>query len=351
MHIPLAGILLVTGAFLLVAFFMPSSMMVLWKESKSRKSLFLFVSAFLAGTLFIFGVLFKIQHWPGSNWIISLAMLSGSFLFLPALLVQKLQDADNNRKKWVYSIGAIAAFLYMFFLWMKIMHWPNYLLIGYFLVILVFVVVIPWYFYLEGKEEKGVNARFIFVVIALVTIQVPSSLISLNLQQNYDDRFFVLARQNEAILDYQKKANESFLAAYRDSLSFGKMVKVHESTSRVVQRIEAIKTRMRDISGDNQPFDQGSTHALLMPGCETRSELDTTLTEYLNELNDYAGSLSFIPSQRLPGMMAFLPVRQEQQDKTSLITSLHALNMTETAILMLELDVLECIADSLETKE
>jgi hypothetical protein len=351
LHLPWAGITLVTGAFLLVAFFMPSSMIVLWRESRSRKRLFLFVSAFLAGTLFIVGVLFKTQHWPGSGWIISLAMFSAGLLFLPALLVQKLQDADSRSKKWVYIIGATAAFMYIVFFWMRIMHWPNYLLTGYFLSVLLFIFVIPWYVYLEWKDEKGVNARFIFMVIAVITFLVPSSLISLNLQQNYDDRFFVLARQGEEVLKDHKGANESFLKVYQDSLSFNKMVKVHESTSRVLQRIDAIKTRMMDISGDNHPFDQGSTNALLMPGCESRSELENTLTEYVNEMNDYAGSPSFIPAQNLSDILALLPVRQNDRNKNSLITSLHALNMAETGILMLELNVLECLAHSSDLKE
>jgi hypothetical protein len=241
--------------------------------------------------------------------------------------------------------------MYIVFFWMRIMHWPNYLLTGYFLSVLLFIFVIPWYVYLEWKDEKGVNARFIFMVIAVITFLVPSSLISLNLQQNYDDRFFVLARQGEEVLKDHKGANESFLKVYQDSLSFNKMVKVHESTSRVLQRIDAIKTRMMDISGDNHPFDQGSTNALLMPGCESRSELENTLTEYVNEMNDYAGSPSFIPAQNLSDILALLPVRQNDRNKNSLITSLHALNMAETAILILELDVLECLAHSSDLNE
>jgi hypothetical protein len=63
-HWPLAGIMMVLGALTLAFIFMPSALVVLWKETHSRKKVFLFISGFVTGMLFIFGTLFKIQHWP-----------------------------------------------------------------------------------------------------------------------------------------------------------------------------------------------------------------------------------------------------------------------------------------------
>ena len=63
-HWPMAGVLMTLGALILAFVFLPSALSVLWKETHNRKRLFLFISAFFAGMLFIFGTLFKIQHWP-----------------------------------------------------------------------------------------------------------------------------------------------------------------------------------------------------------------------------------------------------------------------------------------------
>ena len=53
MHWPGAGIMLTLGAFILAFVFMPSALTVLWKETHSRKRLFLYISAFVASMLFI----------------------------------------------------------------------------------------------------------------------------------------------------------------------------------------------------------------------------------------------------------------------------------------------------------
>ncbi len=364
MHWPLAGILLVTGAFLLVAFFMPSAMMVLWKESKSKKSLFLFVSAFLAGTLFIVGVMFKIQHWPGSGLIISLAILSGGLLFLPAMLINKVRDEEDGRKKPLYYLGFLAMFLYLAYLWQKIMHWQFFGTFAFILSIVLFLVVFPLYVYIEWKNEKSVDAKFIFIVIALVTFLVPSALISLNLQQNYNDSFFTLAEKSKEMLDFQKGVNDSLFTSFGDSVAYIEMVKVHEGTSRVIQKMDEIKSRLVDLSGGTKedartggstdygmllnPFDPVSTHTLLSPGSETRSELDSLLTGYLNEMKSLNGSLIIDPGS---GIMALLPGKTDNQDEGTLITSLHALNLAETVILQVESDNYRCLARNHEKSE
>lgn len=357
MHWPLAGILLVTGAFLLVAFFMPSSMMVLWKESRSKKSLFLFVSAFLAGTLFIVGVMFKVQHWPGSGLIISLAILSGALLFLPAMLMDKIRNEEDGRKKPLYYLGFLAVFLYLAFLWQKIMHWQYFGTLAYIFSILLFLVVIPLYVYQEWKNEKSVDEKFIFIVVALVAILLPSSLISLNLQQNYNDGFFTLADKSRETLEFQKKVNAALFTSYGDSVAYAEMVKVQEGTSRVIQKMEAIKSRLVDLSGGTKgasrtgasmnygmllnPFDPVSTQTLLSPGSETRSELDSLLTSYLNEMKNLTGSQVIDPGS---GIMALLPDKPDGRDEGTLITSIHALNLAETAVLQVESNGFKCLA-------
>ncbi|MCA1741437.1 MAG: hypothetical protein LC630_02985, partial [Bacteroidales bacterium] len=124
MHWPGAGIMIILGALALALIFMPSALTVLWKETHSGKRLFLYISAFIFGMLFIAGVVFKIQHWPASGLILSLAVASGALLFLPALLAAKLQGQENRSKKIIYILGALGMFSYTAGLLSKIQHWP-----------------------------------------------------------------------------------------------------------------------------------------------------------------------------------------------------------------------------------
>ena len=98
-HWPGAGIMMTLGAFILAFVFLPSALGVLWKETHSSKRLFLFISAFFAGILFILGTLFKIQHWPLAGTFLSLAALSGILFFIPALLVSRLMEQENKAKR------------------------------------------------------------------------------------------------------------------------------------------------------------------------------------------------------------------------------------------------------------
>ena len=67
-------------------------------------------------------------------------------------------------------------------------------------------------------------------------------------------------------------------------------------------------------------------------------------------MEGYAGPGLFIPEQSLSGIMAILPDRQNNRNDVTLITSLHALNMAETAILLVESDILRFLAGLTENQ-
>jgi hypothetical protein len=367
MHWPWAGVMITLGTFLLVALFMPSSMMVLWKESKSKNRLFLFISGFFAGTLFIAGVLLKIQHWPGAGIVMSLAFITGGLLFLPVLLAVKLREEENKKKRLLYCSGFIALISYMLFIWFKMQHWPNFTLPVYILSVSLFLILIPWYVFQEWKDEAGVSTKFIFMVIAIVTVLLPSSMISLNLQQNYDTGFFYLTEQSQQIVDFQMKSNEKFLAGHHDSIAFDRMNRAHAQTSSILSRIDEIKLQLVEISGGpaniahnsegipyrqlSNPFEHESVQLMLLPGCETRREIDTLFSAFIGEMKMQIGQQELPSEKSIPGMMTLLPGINDPPDKITLIAALHALNLTESAILQIESRVFKSLSQkSVENK-
>jgi hypothetical protein len=366
MHWPLAGIMMVLGTFLLVALFMPSSMMVLWKESKSSKHLLLFISAFLASTLFIVGVLFKIQHWQGAGLLISLAILFASLFFFPTYLVFKVKAAENTRKRPIYLLAFITALLYLGYIWFKIMHWPG----ASFLFILsavIFIIIVPWYVYLEWKEEQSIRVKFIFLIIALVAILIPSSLINLNLQQNYDDGFFVLVENSQKTIEYSKKTNEAYLSFYRDSLVYYQLENVHDKTLKILNKIDTMKTKMANISGGFMvksqagsiinyrqilhPFDLSSSQLMLSPGSNARNVIDSVLNGYVNDMSTHADILNLSLVQNISSIITILPEKYDGQETSTLIAGLHALNMIEVAVLAAESDIFRSVTANPAKKE
>ena len=164
MHWPGAAILLTLGGFALAFVFMPSALTVLWKETHSSKRLFLYISAFISGMLFIIGVVSKVQHWPMSGLVLTLAALSGVFFLIPSALVAKLSGPKDRRKIPVYILGAAGLVFFILAILFKIQHWPMASLLLALGTVTVFLVAFPWYTWLTWKDDKHVSSEFIFMV-------------------------------------------------------------------------------------------------------------------------------------------------------------------------------------------
>ena len=116
MHWPAAGIMLMLGAIILAFVFLPTALGVLWKETRSGKKLFLFVSIFFAAMFFITGTLFKVMHWPGGGIIIILAALFSVLFFIPSMLINQLRDPEKSSKKAIIMSRNLTRDLWFLFL-------------------------------------------------------------------------------------------------------------------------------------------------------------------------------------------------------------------------------------------
>src|SRR5450759_2391700 len=233
-HWPGAGIMMTIGAFILAFVFLPSALGVLWKETHSRKRLFLFISAFFAGMFFIVGTLFKIQHWPLAGTILSLAALSGMLFFIPALLVSRLMDQENKTKRPVYILGAAGIICYVAGMLFKIQHWPLATVLMVLGVIIIGFVVFPWYTWLTWKDNSHISARFIFFIIGSFLVMVPGAVINLNLQNSYDYGFYSHLEQLKTLYSYKYSNNQALMNQHRDSSDFKQMEELHSRTDKLL---------------------------------------------------------------------------------------------------------------------
>ncbi|MFO7865140.1 MAG: hypothetical protein R6U85_14170 [Salinivirgaceae bacterium] len=93
MHWPGASIALVVGIVGLTLVFTPLALINNYKKSGSR-SLFFYLIVFLT-TLLLFGsALFKIQHFPGVDFIFMVAIPFPFVVFIPALLVESKRNKN-----------------------------------------------------------------------------------------------------------------------------------------------------------------------------------------------------------------------------------------------------------------
>ncbi len=240
-HWPGAGIMMTLGAFILAFVFLPSSLSVLYRESKSGKRLILFITAFLAAFFFILGVLFKIQHWPGANIMIMVSVLFAA-LFLPLLLAKKLGETQEPGKKPVYVLGFLAAYLYLAGVMFKFNHWPAAGILYLTGSILFIGMAFPWYAWLTWRNSEYVHSTFLFLVPVIIWVMLSSGLINLRLSYNYMEGYGREFNRQEALLKYLSDQQKNVtLPAGADTTLRVRMDSLHRQCLSVVEQVQQIK--------------------------------------------------------------------------------------------------------------
>jgi hypothetical protein len=369
-HWPFAGVMLTLGALILAFAFLPSALGVLWKETHSTKRILLFISAFLTGLCFIAGTLFKIQHWPFAGIILLLGAASGVLFFIPSLLINRLNDQENKAKRPVYILGAAGSMLFIAGLFFKVQHWPFatvFMVLG---LIFLCIISIPWYTWITWKEESNISPVFIFLIIGTLLIVMPGAMINLNLQHSYQEYYYPNnSRQNE-LYNYLFLNNSSLVNRYRDSSSYKQMEQLHSKTIGMLAVISNIQEKMvQESEGEpgkpavsasqiiqtekgreivyrelSKPLDPGPVQNFLLPGCNTRTELNSSLAEYVNFIAGLVPADEMTKYKSILDSETFLSFGNPAGGEATLMSGLHSLEIMKNGLLTVESSVLNGIA-------
>lgn len=173
---------------------------------------FIYISGIVIINFFVFGAIFKVQHWPGGGILIMLGLGLFSLGFLPLSFIKSYQG--NGRKyKSLYIAGFICAFITFVGAMFKIQHWPGaglFLLIG---IPLPFLYFLPVYIYHQNrsKEKSGVN--FLGVMFLMVYVAIFTSILALNVSRDILEAFNTgesdFAKTNEILAARTNRAYEN----------------------------------------------------------------------------------------------------------------------------------------------
>jgi hypothetical protein len=369
-HWPLAGPMLVLGAFILAFIFMPSTIVVLWKETHSSKKLFLFISGFVTGMLFIFGTLFKIQHWPQAGIILCLSVLFAIFFFIPSLVLNRLSDPENKPKRTIYLLTAAGSILYVAGTLFKIQHWPLASLFMILALVILFIVVLPWFTWQTWKDESHITSAFIFMIIGSLLIIVPGALINLSLQNMYDKGYFPHLEQEQNIYKVRLTLNKSLLTQYHDSLCYQKMELLDNKTLEALTCLGNIEKQMVEESEGKpenpapgsesvrqtengpeiqythlrSPFNPVPARDLLMPECPVRQKMNAVLAEYMNYVTALTPEKDSEKFKELLDPAVYLPGGIPGHPDLTLLSALHSVEILKNNLLAVESCMLTYIA-------
>jgi len=370
-HWPGAGILITSGAVILAFVFMPSALGVLWKETHSKKRMILFLSAFLTAMFFIFGILFKIQHWNGAGIILTLAGISAALFLIPALLALGLMDPENKPKRPVYIVGAVGLIFYVTGFLCKIMHWPGATILSMGGLLLLFVIVLPLYVRVSWRNEKYIKPEFIFLVTGSLAIILPSTLLTTSLQRSFDMGYYNNQGQQQSLYNYIDENNRTYMALYRDSSSYTLMDQLDSRTNDILKLIGSIEIKMIgesegepgnpvenpsqiiqvengvviDFSLLKYPFHLSPVHDFLLPGTTSRDGLEAAMADYRTYLSGIVPSEVFKTLEKILDPSVSLPVASSEGRKISMMSGLHSLALLKTSLLTTESCALKYLAE------
>jgi hypothetical protein len=240
-HWPGATIALTLGFLLLGLVFYPSTILASYRKN-GRKNIFLHILSILGGVALIFGILFKINHWPLASMLMSWGWGVLLLLFLPIWIIVHTMQSTNKKESRIYLIGVIGVILYGLSTLFKFQHWPGAYIMLILGAILIVSVFLPLYAINLSKKKEFVNERFIYLVFLISLFLIFGTLINLNLSKsifkglsntdkyaNVEAKYF--KNSNEGILN--NKNTELFQAYSPQSLN-----NKADSLSKVIQKLK-----------------------------------------------------------------------------------------------------------------
>jgi len=244
-HWPGGSILLALGFFFLCVFFLPSSAYVLYTENKlSKKHLLMYLSGLFSSVIFLFGILFKVQHWPGASILITVGLLMLGLLFLPSLVFLKVSEDRKEGNKPAYILGLFAGIFYIAVFLFKMMHWPGASIFIFLGLILIVAIFLPAFTYVNFKDETYVSGRFIFLVVTVMMAVIFISMLALNVTRNVFNEFIVAETQMNNVLQDLTRKNAQLSESLNTERTENSVV------SEILKKTEVIETWIDQLKYD-----------------------------------------------------------------------------------------------------
>ncbi|MFP4060159.1 MAG: GldL-related protein [Bacteroidales bacterium] len=256
-HWPGASIMLVLGFFVLCFMFFPASANVLYKESKNKYGIFLFVTGFLAVFTYSLGILFKVQHWPGAGMMILAGDIIGILVFLPALIIQRIRKSETKEKTPAYITGLVALMVYLTGVLFKMMHWPGatiLLTIGSFV---LYLVAIPLYCYYTFRKDNYIKGKYIFIVFAAIWFNITTALISIKVSGSIFNQYNIIYASASKNIEALQNDNLKYYNLFSDSIIKEGFSDIRTASQQLYSKIEEMKSNMILIANEgNIPEDR-----------------------------------------------------------------------------------------------
>jgi hypothetical protein len=190
------------------------------------------------------------------------------------------------------------------------------------------------------------------------------------MQHSYQAYYYPNNDQQNALYDYLSTKNSSLISRYNNSLNYASMEQLHSKTAGILTIIDNIEEKMvQESEGQpgkpavsaeqltqtntgpkiiyrnlSKPFDLKPVKVFLLPGCNARKLLNSSIEEYVGYLTSIISAENMSKYRNLLETEKFLPAGNPGEGGVSLMAGLHSLEIMKNGILTVESCVLNDIA-------
>lgn len=171
-----------------------------------------------ATIMVLVGSLFKVLHYPGAG----ILYLSGGFLltylFLPLLATVKVKQKLGSLRTWASVVGIVGGFVLLHGIFFKVMHWPmaNVLMkSGGALLLFAFL---PLSIYVAIKHKAVRSNTLISLILSIAGFSILFVLVNLGNSKVVDNAILNIQYTINNDLTDLKQSNEALLMSIPDSV-------------------------------------------------------------------------------------------------------------------------------------
>lgn len=143
----------------------------------------LYIFGLITSLIIFTGIIFKVNHWPGAGWLLTIGLTVLAIFFIPAALVNNYRNQKTEKNLLLYIVTGLTCFVLFTAMLFKVQHWPG---AGKALSIAIpfpYVVFLPVFLVVTSRNKNFNIYNTVFVLLLLAMISVFSALLALNVSK------------------------------------------------------------------------------------------------------------------------------------------------------------------------
>jgi hypothetical protein len=143
----------------------------------------LYILGLLTVLLITLGTIFKLNHWPGAAILIILGILTLAIVFIPLALRNNYKAEGNRQNLILYWTAGLTCFIVFICMLFKLLHWPYAGLALLIALPFPYVVFLPVYLFVTGRNKNYNIYNTVYVLFLLTAVSAVSLLLALSVSK------------------------------------------------------------------------------------------------------------------------------------------------------------------------